>query len=93
MLSCSVLASIGYILMSRITGLSQFYIIYGLILGIAMSANYVVPSVLINRWFIKKRGLGLGLVFSAFGMAQMTSPPLAAAFIDSVGLRQMYFYI
>lgn len=93
MLFCSVLASISYILMSRIGGLSQFYILYGLVLGIAMSANYVIPSVLINRWFVKKRGLGLGIVFSAFGMAQMTSPQLAASLIDSVGWRQMYVYI
>lgn len=93
MLACSALAGLSYIMMSRITGLAQFYILYGIVLGMAMSANYVIPSVLINRWFVKKRGLGLGLVFSAFGMAQMISPPLAATLIDSMGWRQMYIYM
>lgn len=93
MLAFSVLAGITYVLMSRITGLAQFYSLYGVVLGIAMSANYVIPSVLINRWFVKKRGLGLGIVFSAFGMAQMIAPLLAASLIDSVGWRQMYIYM
>lgn len=93
MLSCSALAGITYIMLSRISGLTQFYLLYGFVLGAAMSANYVVPSVLVNRWFVKKRGLGLGLVFSAFGTAQMISPPLAAALIDSLGWRQIYIYM
>lgn len=93
MLICAALASFSYIMMSRINGLGQFYLLYGVTLGIAMSPNYIIPSVLINRWFMKKRGLALGIVFSAFGMAQMVSPPLVASLIESVGWRPMYIYI
>lgn len=92
MLPCAVLAGVGYVLMSRVSALWQLYLIYGLVLGIAMSAHYIIPSVLINRWFIKKRGLGLGLVFSAFGLAQTSFPPLAASLVEGLGWRQIYVY-
>ncbi len=93
MIACAVLSGISYMLMPRVSGLGQFYLLYGFVLGVAMSANYVIPSVLVNRWFVKKRGLGLGLVFASFGTAQMIAPPLAAALIDTLGWRQMYVYM
>lgn len=93
MLVCSLLAGLTYVVMSKITSLGQLYLLYGVVLGVSMSAHYVVPSLLINRWFLKKRGLGLGIVFSAFGMAQVISPPVTAYLIESVGWRDLYIYI
>lgn len=90
---CSILAGAGYIMLSRISSLWQYYLWYGLVVGLAMSCSYAVPAATINHWFIKKRGLALGLVFSAFGVAQMGVPPLATQLLGLFGWRTSYAFI
>lgn len=90
---CAILAGLGYVMMSRVSSLWQYYLWYGLVVGLAMSGSYVVPAAIVNHWFIKKRGLALGLVFSAFGVAQMAVPPLATQLLGIFGWRVSYIYI
>ncbi len=90
---CAVLAGLGYTMLSTVTSLWQYYIWYGLVIGLAMSGSYVVPAAIVNHWFIRKRGLVLGLVFSAFGVGQMLVPPLATQLLKAFDWRTSYIFI
>lgn len=93
MIVCAILAGMGYIMLANINALWQYYLVYGVVIGLAMSASYVVPAAVINHWFIKKRGLALGLVFSAFGVGQMAVPPLATQLLGIFDWRMSYIFI
>lgn len=90
---CAFLAGAGYIMLSTVSSLWQYYLWYGVVIGLAMSASYVVPAATVNHWFIKKRGLALGLVFSAFGVGQMVVPPLATQLLNIFNWRISYIFI
>ncbi len=90
---CAILAGAGYIMLSTISSLWEFYLWYGLVIGLAMSGSYVIPAAIINRWFMRRRGLALGLVFSGFGVGQMLVPPLATHLLDTFNWRTSYILI
>ena len=89
----SVIAGSGYLLMTRIDNIWQIYVCIGSIVGIAMSSAYIVPAATAGKWFIKRRGLALSLVFTALGFAQMAAPPLTAQFVVLGGWRFAYLVI
>jgi MFS transporter, OFA family, oxalate/formate antiporter len=47
----------------------------------------------INGWFIKHRGLALGLALTGSGLFAAIGPPLAVWLIDSFGWRQAYMML
>mgnify|MGYP001594399118 CR=1 FL=1 len=88
-----VLAGLGYFLISQTHALWQFYIFFGLIIGVSSGASYTPIVSTINRWFVDKRGLALGIVVSGVGAGTMVIPPLAAYLIDSFGSWRMAYII
>ncbi|MFC2069214.1 MFS transporter [Chloroflexota bacterium] len=86
----SFLAGAGYLLMTRIDSIWQIYVLIGIVVGIAMSSAYVVPGATIGKWFIKKRGLAMGITFAAIGIAQVVVPPLVAQLIELRDWRFAY---
>ena len=46
---------IGYLLMSYISNAWQFYVIYGVVIGIGLSAVTVPTMTTVARWFVKRR--------------------------------------
>ncbi len=57
----AVLLGGGVALCSTITSVWQLYLFFGVIAGIGHSAIFVVPSTTVSKWFIRRRGLALGL--------------------------------
>ena len=66
---------------SRVTHLWQFYVSYGCIVAIGLSGAYTIGSAVTARWFIRKRGIALGLVAAGSGLGTMTLVPLAGFLI------------
>ncbi|MDZ4245938.1 MAG: MFS transporter [Dehalococcoidia bacterium] len=83
----------GYLMMSRLTTLWQLYLWFGLVAGIGVSAAYIVPASTISRWFVAKRGLGLGIALMGMGFSQILVPPVLANLILNVGWRSTYAII
>ncbi len=45
----------------------QFYVLWGIVAGIGASGTSIVlGSALVNRWFVERRGLALGILGAAF---------------------------
>lgn len=86
-----ILAGLGYFLISQTHSLWQFYIFFGLIIGVSNGASYTPIVSTINRWFVEKRGLALGIVVSGVGVGTMVIPPLAAYLIESFGSWRMAY--
>src|SRR6266567_7881207 len=65
----------------------QLYLFYAL-LGAVSSATTSLPySVVVSRWFNRRRGLALGLTMSGMGVGAMVVPPLVQLLIVRYGWR------
>jgi MFS family permease len=90
---CGFVAGLALVLTSRISFLWQFYITYGFMLGIGLSAFYVTGTSTTARWFIKYRGLALGIVTSGVGLGIMILVPVAERLIAVFGWSMAYFIL
>jgi MFS family permease len=89
----SVLGSflgISYLLMSQITALWQFQLNYALVAGIALSTFTPPVMAAVSRWFVRRRGLMIGIVQGGLGIGGFVFPPFAGWLIVSFGWRSAY---
>lgn len=77
---------------SSIGGLWQFYLMYAL-LNVGFSASTFVPQVqILSNWFVRKRGLAMGIANSGQGFAAVLN--LAIPFlIAAIGWRSSYLVL
>jgi MFS family permease len=81
---------ICYLLLSRVTALWQFQLIYALVGGVGMATLTVPVMVTISRWYVKKRGTMMGIVQAGGGFGGLVFPPLAGYLILGFGWRYAY---
>lgn len=84
---------IGYLLMSYISNAWQFYVIYGVVIGIGLSAVTVPTMTTVARWFVKRRGLMMGIMQTGGGIGGIALPPLAGWLILTYGWRSSYLIL
>jgi len=90
---CGVLLGLGYLLMSQISTIWQLYLVYGIIIGVAMSGGFVPLVSTVARWFVKRRGLMTGFVVSGVGAGGIIMPQVANWLISDFGWRYSYTII
>lgn len=83
----AILLSAGYFLYSTVDNLNQIYWIHVLFASSLASAGLVVNVILISRWFIKDRGLALGIALAGTSLGNGTLPPLNVALMNEIGWR------
>jgi MFS family permease len=88
-IACLMTAA-GYILLSRMDSLWEFYTSMLVLVAIGTSAAYVVPVATLPRWFAKNRGLALGLALAGMGIGDMVFPRTMTYFIWSYDWRDAY---
>ena len=89
----ALLLGAGYVLCSRITTLWQFYLYYGVIVGIGLTALGFIPHVsLVSRWFVRRRGLANSLALSGAGVGALLLSPLSEFLITRYGWRHGYLF-
>jgi len=73
------LLGLGLILMNFINSLWAFYVVWGVILGTALNVAFHIPiDAAIANWFVKKRGLALGIRQTLKGLSGVLVLPLVA---------------
>ncbi len=82
----------GFLLMSLIGEVWQFYLVYGVIVAIGASTGVAVTTTPI-RWFIGRRGLMSGIVNAGVGLGTVMMPPLANWLISTYNWRISYVVI
>jgi len=77
-------------LMSRVTSLWQPYLVYGILAAIGMGTAYVPCHSTVVKWFLRRRGLAVGLASTGASAGMIALPPVAQALAGSVGWRWAY---
>ncbi len=93
MYGVAILIGGGYLALSRLTTLWHLYLWFGLVVGVGMSAAYIVPAATVSRWFVARRGLALGIMMAGMGFSQILIPPAVAVAISRLGWRNSYTMI
>jgi MFS family permease len=88
-----LLTGIAFLLMSQISALWQVYLIWGIPMGIGFSFCLIPVMSIIPRWFIKRRGIAMGLVMTGMGLGGIITPPLAQWLISASGWRWAYIIL
>jgi MFS family permease len=82
-----VILGVGYLLVSGINSLWQFYLIYGVLLATGLSAMYIPLVSLIARRFTRRRGLMAGIGISGIGFGIGIVPSVASQMIINSSWR------
>lgn len=90
----ALIAGLGFIWLSRLDGLWQFYTGYAII-GAGITAMGQVPtSAVVSNWFKKKRGLAIGIMAMGVGGGGFAMAPLIAGYlIPTFGWRDSYMIL
>lgn len=84
----ALLAACGFILTSFIHTPLSFYITYGLLVGLGASGmGVVVCSSSVGKWFIKKRGIAIGIATMGISFGTVALTPLAGYINQYLGWR------
>jgi len=81
---------ICFLLMSRINSLWQFQLNYALAGGIGFSTVLIPAMTTVARWFVKRRGLMIGIVQTGLGVGGLVFAPLTGWLISTYGWRSSY---
>lgn len=93
LLACNLMAGTGLILMSQVTSLWQMYLFFGVMIGCGLAGTFAILSATAARWFVRRRGLALGLVACGSGIGTMVIGPVVHSLITSFGWRDTYLII
>ncbi|MBN1176944.1 MAG: MFS transporter [Dehalococcoidales bacterium] len=90
--SAGALAScVGYILLSQMSALWQYYIGYALIGAGVAATGPVISTLIVSNWFIRRRGMAIGAMSMGAGTAGMIFTPLVIVYmLPTLGLSQTY---
>jgi MFS family permease len=89
-----VIGGLGFVMMYFINSLWSFYLIYGVLLSLGMSAMLYIPAMTaIANWFIRKRSRALSLLAVGAGIGGFVCAPVAAMLISRYGWRISFVII
>jgi len=94
MLTISVIViSIGCALMSNINTLWQLYVVYGVIIAVGAAFGWVPVISTVCHWFVRKRGMALGITNAVTGIGTFIMPPFSQFLIIKLGWRISYLIL
>lgn len=89
-----IISGLGFVLMCTVNSLLGFYLIYGVLLSIGMSAILYVPAMtVVANWFVRRRSRALSLLAVGAGIGGFWCAPTAAMLISRVGWRNSFVII
>ncbi len=91
MLAGSILMAVGFACASRVSSMFQFYAVLGLLLGLGQAMLGPVPSsTLVANWFVRRRGMALGIATMGISLSGMVMAPVSTRLIERLGVRQAF---
>lgn len=90
-LSGAVIFTIGMLLTATVTHLWQFQFYFGVLIGGLGAAPFVVLlPVLISRWFNRRLGLAIGLMWASLSVGPAVLSPWLRGSIEAIGWSQTF---
>ena len=68
----------------------QVYVFYGAVIGLGVGLSYVPSAGVVQRWFIRRRGLASGLAVAGIGAGTMGGTPFARWLIEQGDWRSTF---
>lgn len=85
------LLAAGFLALSFVTSFTQVLVIYGLFMAPAnILIGPVAASVLISRWFVKRRGAAIGIAISGIALGGFFFPPIVQGLLDVFPWRDAF---
>lgn len=83
-----LILALGLILCRTIETLTQFYLLYGVLMGTGITCIGIVTySAILAHWFEKRRGLASGIAVSGMGLGTFVLVPFSQSLISMWGWR------
>ena len=90
----AVVAGAGFILLSQVSRLWQFYLLYGIIAPAGVAFGHVVPSVsTVRRWFMRRAALAVSITLSGSGLGAVVLIPIFDSVIKNSGWGAAYIVL
>lgn len=87
----AVVLGIGLLLVTRLTSIWEFYLLYGVVAAVGLSTLGTVPTfTVLNNWFVKKRGAAGGFATAGIGVGTLVMVPFLQSIITNYGWRSAY---
>lgn len=77
----------GWALLGTAHRLWQVYLLLGVVTAIGMSVSWVPTNATVVRWFVRRRGLAVGITSSGGSVGNLAVPPIAVLLIERFGWR------
>lgn len=88
---CAVLLGGGLCLCSIVQSLWQLYIAYGIFAALGAGCGYSLPSSVVQKWFVEKRGLALGFSMCGIGLGTLAASSMIGYLVPALGWRMSFF--
>jgi MFS family permease len=89
----AIVLGLGYAIASQATGLWQFILAQGLLVGVASSVAFAPLLADTSLWFTRHRGMAVAIIASGSYLAGTVWPPVVQHFIQTDGWRRTYLGI
>lgn len=89
-----LMVAIGFIAAPSISSPLSLYVFLGVFVVCgSMATTYITHSMFLPNWFVRRRGLAIGVAFSGVGIGAITLMPLTQAVIDAHGWRNACYFL
>ena len=87
----ALLIGVGMLLSSQITSVWQYFITYGVLVGIGSGATYVPAMGAVSKFFTRRRNFALGITAAGGGIGHFLFPPFVQKMLEVKGWETAFF--
>src|SRR4051812_29625341 len=87
-MTAMAMLAVGVALATQVRSAWQLIVLWGIVVGLATGmVAIVLGATVVNRWFIERRGLALGILTASTATGQLVFLPMLASTIEHHGWR------
>jgi MFS family permease len=73
----------GFVLLGRVSSLTEFYLVFVLLVALGAGLGFATPlPTAVGNWFVRKRGMAFGLAMSGIGLGGLLVPLLSWLIVE-----------